>query len=112
MESDCEGHIGCTTWLCRFTLRFRGIGDYLAEGMADHEARSSGHRDYWQELFLCGGLVVSVVLLAGKSVAEEQQGESDGAKKIFVASYYFPNYHPGDPRTTRRRVKTGVNGNW
>lgn len=59
------------------------------------KTQSSGHRNYWRALFLCGGLVVAVLVLAGASVAAEQQEESDGAKKIFVASYYFPNYHPG-----------------
>ncbi len=55
---------------------------------------------------LCGSVAVLAVLLyAGNGIAAEGQGGSDGSQKIFVASYYFPNYHPGDPRNDKEKGK-------
>ena len=33
-------------------------------------------------------------------------------KPFEVASYYFGNYHPGDPRNTKNKGKAGPSGNW
>ena len=37
---------------------------------------------------------------------------SSDSNRPQVAVYYFPNYHPGDPRNSRMKGKSGLNGSW
>ena len=48
-----------------------------------------------------------ITLITAASLSEAARGadESNGAQSVFVASYYFGNYHPNDPRNAKAKGK-------
>ena len=58
--------------------------------------------------FACLAWRSFVALAAGIGAAVPGPARTDAARSITVASYYFGNYHPGDPRNVKNKYLEAV----